>query len=123
MAVRRLSAVLCVFAAAVAFVVPRAGAAGEIPEGAVVAFGDAVTIPSASVEDLVGLASTPSGLGWWATSSTGSVTAAGDAVPAGGVPSTTVLSGPIVGMAADPGGGGYWLVGRDGGVFSFGAAR
>ena len=123
MAVRRLAAVLCVFAAAVCVAVTRADAANEVPEGSVVAFGDATSVPAAAVEDLVGLASTATGLGWWATSSLGAVTAAGDAVRAGGVPPSMSLAAPIVGMTADPFGPGYWLVASDGGVFSFGSAR
>ena len=123
MAVRRLGAVLCVLAAAVAVAVTRADAANEVPEGSVVALGDAVSINGPSVEDLVGLASTSTGLGWWATSSTGVVSAAGDAAPAGGVAPSATLKAPIVGMAADPRSAGYWLVGADGGVFSFGGAR
>ncbi|MEA3055709.1 MAG: hypothetical protein QOD30_1141, partial [Actinomycetota bacterium] len=100
-----------------------AGAAPTIAEGTVVALGDATPIVgSPSVEDLVALASSPTGAGWWATSSEGVVRVAGDAVDAGGVPSTTRLNRPIVGMAAPPTGGGYWLVASDGGIFTFGDA-
>jgi hypothetical protein len=123
MAVRRLGVVLCVLAASVGVAVARADAASDVAEGAVAAFGDAAPVPAPPVEDLVGLAATTTGLGWWATSSTGVVTAAGDAVAAGGVPAATALRRPIVGVAAAPPGGGYWLVAGDGGVFSFGTAR
>ena len=49
------------------------------------------------------------------------VLAYGDAVFAGGPPSTP-LSAPIVAMAADPANNGYWVVAADGGVFSYGGA-
>src|SRR4051794_18733349 len=113
-------AVLCLIAA----LLPLAGtdaAASTVSEGAVVAFGDAIAAPSSALEDLVGIAPTSTGLGWWSTSSSGAVVAAGDAVDAGEV--TGALNSPVVGMASVPTGAGYWLVAGDGGVFSFGTAR
>src|SRR4051794_23816024 len=127
MAVRRtgavLAAVVTLFGVVAAVAESGAGAAPPIAEGAVVALGDATPLVGPAVEDLVAMASTPTGVGWWATSSEGAVHVAGDAIDAGGVPTTTRLNRPIVGMAAPPAGGGYWLVASDGGVFSFGAAR
>src|ERR1043165_171132 len=109
MAVRRIDAALAAVVALLGVVAVDeigAGAAPTVAEGTVVAFGDAPPVAGPSVEDLVALASTPTGAGWWATSSDGIVRAAGDAVNAGGVPATTRLNRPIVGMAALPTGGG-----------------
>jgi hypothetical protein len=71
--------------------------------------------------DLVGIAATPSGRGYWVTAADGGVFAFGDARFAGSV-ADRALAAPIVGITADPTGNGYWLVGRDGGVFAFGDA-
>jgi hypothetical protein len=68
-----------------------------------------------------GLASSPTGNGFFLTSSNGGVEGCGDAVPSGGLTATT-LNAAVVGIAATPDGKGYWLVGADGGVFSFGDA-
>ena len=69
---------------------------------------------------LVGIASTPTG-GYWVASSTGGVfTYAG--APFFGSAGNLRLASPIVGIAARPQGDGYWMVASDGGVFSYGAA-
>jgi hypothetical protein len=73
-------------------------------------------------QKVVGLAATPNGLGYWAASSNGAVSAAGDAPDLGSMAGQS-LNSPIVGIAATPDGGGYWLVAADGGIFSFGDAR
>jgi len=70
---------------------------------------------------LTGIASTPDGNGYWATTASGQVTAAGDAANLGSV--TVHLQAPIVGIHATPSGHGYWLVAADGGIFTFGDAR
>ena len=70
---------------------------------------------------IVGMASTPSGRGYWLVASDGGVFTFGDA----GVlrfDGALRLNRPIVGMAATPSGRGYWLVASDGGVFTFGDA-
>ncbi len=69
----------------------------------------------------VGMASTPTGNGYWIVSSDGGIFNYGDAGffgSAGAIP----LNKPIVGMAATHDGGGYWLVASDGGIFSYGDA-
>ena len=71
--------------------------------------------------DLVDIAATPSGQGYWVTAADGGVFSFGDARFAGSV-ANRPLAAPIVGLAADPTGNGYWLAGRDGGVFAFGDA-
>ena len=68
-----------------------------------------------------GMASSPTGSGFFVTSSNGGVMGCGDAVPSGGLTAKT-LNAPVMGMAATPDGEGYWLVAGDGGVFSFGDA-
>ena len=70
----------------------------------------------------VGIASTPTGRGYWLAGSDGGVFTAGDAVfrgSAGNLP----LARPIVGIASTRTGRGYWLVASDGGVFAFGDAQ
>ena len=87
-------------------------------------FWSSVPSPNVSmlVAPVVGMASTPTGSGYWLTDGAGDVTTHGAAVNFG---STTgqVLTSPIVGIVATTDGSGYWLVAADGGVFSFGDAR
>ena len=86
-------------------------------------FGAVTALPTAATASpVVGAAPTPSGLGAWMVTTSGSVLTTGDA-PALGSLAGAPLNQPIVGMAATPSGRGYWLVGRDGGVFAFGDAR
>ena len=70
---------------------------------------------------VVGIASTPDGLGYWLVGADGGVFAFGDAEFAGSMGGRS-LNAPIVGMTATPDGKGYWLAAADGGVFSFGDA-
>jgi hypothetical protein len=77
--------------------------------------------PRPASDDVVGIAATPTGGGYWSVTRSGRVQAAGDARDFGsmaGIP----LSKPVVGVAPTPSGGGYWLVATDGGIFSFGNA-
>ncbi len=69
----------------------------------------------------VGMATTPSGSGYWEVASDGGVFTFGGAGFHGSLGGRH-LNAPIVGMAATANGGGYWLVGADGGVFTFGDA-
>ena len=72
-------------------------------------------------QPVVGMTSTPSGLGYWLVARDGGVFAFGDAGffgSMGGQP----LNQPVVGMASTPSGLGYWLVAADGGIFAFGDA-
>ncbi len=75
----------------------------------------------ASDSRTIGIASLPSGTGYWEAEANGTVAAFGRAQNDGSI--TTPLNAPIVGIEATPDGGGYWLVGTDGGIFSFGDAR
>jgi hypothetical protein len=70
---------------------------------------------------VTGIASPPSGQGYWLSDAEGDVSAhnlAGYGSMAG-----TPLNAPISHIVSTPDGGGYWLVAGDGGVFSFGDAR
>ena len=68
----------------------------------------------------VGIASTPTGKGYWLGASDGKVGPHGDASDFGSV--ATALAKPVVGLAATRDGKGYWLDASDGGIFSFGDA-
>ena len=70
----------------------------------------------------VGMASTPTGNGYWIVSSDGGIFNYGDAGFFGSA-GAIALNKPIVGMAATHDGGGYWLVASDGGIFSYGDAH
>jgi hypothetical protein len=72
-----------------------------------------------SVNDIVGIATTPDGGGYWLVGSDGGVFAFGDATYVGSMGGKP-LNDPVVAMAASPDGLGYWLVASDGGVFAFG---
>jgi len=70
---------------------------------------------------IVGMASTPTGRGYWNVAADGGLFAFGDAGfhgSMGGHP----LARPVVGMASTTDGGGYWEVAADGGLFAFGDA-
>jgi hypothetical protein len=75
-----------------------------------------------SVDDVVGMATTPDGRGYWLAGADGGVFAFGDAAFYGSVPGVGDRVDDVVGIASTPDGRGYWLVGGDGGVFSFGDA-
>ncbi|MCL2393142.1 MAG: 3D domain-containing protein [Acidimicrobiaceae bacterium] len=97
--------------------------------GQVASFGDApvegqpAATPgaTAATNDVVGIARTPSGDGYWVATASGGVFTYGDAHFYGSAGNMT-LDKPIVGIAATPSGHGYWLVASDGGVFTFGDA-
>jgi hypothetical protein len=65
---------------------------------------------------VVGIAATPSGRGYWTVTSSGKVTAAGDARDFGSA------AAPVVGIAATRDGKGYWVAGASGAVYAFGDA-
>ncbi len=72
-------------------------------------------------EPVVGMATTPSGDGYWEAASDGGIFTFGDAGffgSMGGHP----LNEPVVGMASTPSGDGYREVASDGGIFTFGDA-
>jgi hypothetical protein len=66
----------------------------------------------------VGVAGTPTGQGYWLASSTGRVTAFGDARSFG-----SATAPHVVALAARPDGAGYWLATAEGRVLGFGAAK
>jgi len=68
---------------------------------------------------IVGVATAPTGLGYWLAGADGGVFAVNGAAFFGSM-AAAHLNAPIVGIAGDPGGHGYWLVAADGGVFALG---
>jgi hypothetical protein len=95
-------------------------------DGGIFAYGDARFFGSTGNirlnQPIVGMASTPSGKGYWLVASDGGIFAYGDARFFGSTGNIR-LNQPIVGMASTPSGSGYWLVASDGGIFAYGDAR
>jgi hypothetical protein len=112
--------------AATLTVVPGAPAGAAGGDDTFAAFGNAPFAGSVRGvplrASLVGVASTPSGNGYWMVAADGGLFSFGDAGFFGST-GNLALRQPIVGMAANPAGTGYWLVAADGGIFSFGDAR
>ena len=79
------------------------------------------TVGRTLARPLVGMATTPSGDGYWLVGADGAVFPFGDAVGYGST-AGTALNRPIVAMAATATGRGYWLVASDGGIFAYGDA-
>ena len=73
-------------------------------------------------QPIVGMAPTPTGLGYWLVASDGGMFTFGDARFLGST-GAIALNKPIVAMAATPTGNGYWLAASDGGLFTFGDAK
>ncbi len=71
---------------------------------------------------VVGMATTPSGGGYWMVAGDGGVFAFGDAGFYGSTGNLR-LNKPVLGMASTPDGKGYWFVASDGGIFSYGDAQ
>jgi ribosomal protein L24E len=122
-------AVLCVANVAIvtgaAIAATPAGATISGHDNTVYAFGTAPFHGSTAGKHLnapiVGMASTPSGKGYWLVANDGGVF--GFNAPFFGSLGARHLNSPIIGMASTPSGKGYWLVAGDGGVFTFGDAR
>jgi poly-gamma-glutamate capsule biosynthesis protein CapA/YwtB (metallophosphatase superfamily) len=113
--VRRLALV----AALVGAVLVPLPAGAAAPVAAVTALGSARASGAPATPDVVGLASTTTGDGYWVASADGAVAAYGDAAPLGRAGG---LNAPVVAIAASPLGSGYWLAASDGGIFTFGTA-
>jgi hypothetical protein len=71
---------------------------------------------------VVGMASTPTGSGYWLADAAGGVSAHGSATLYGSM-TGAALDSPITHIVASSDGRGYWLVAGDGGVFAFGDAQ
>ncbi len=71
---------------------------------------------------VVGMASTPSGKGYWLVASDGGIFAYGDAQFYGST-GAIKLNKPIVGMTSTASGNGYWFIAQDGGIFAYGDAQ
>jgi hypothetical protein len=76
----------------------------------------------ALLSNVVGMAATQSGNGYWVVDSAGDVTTHGAAVNYGSM-GGQLLNAPVTHIVATTDGKGYWLVAADGGVFSFGDAQ
>ncbi len=86
-------------------------------------------VPTASFQtvgtlsgQIVGMASNPSGSGYWLANAVGDVSSHGGATNYGSLDGDR-LNAPIDAIVSTPDGKGYWLVATDGGVFSFGDAQ
>jgi len=81
------------------------------------------TSPGSSLPTpITGMASTPSGNGYWIVDAQGGVLAKGGAVNYGSMAGHALVA-PISHIVSSPSGNGYWLVAADGGTFSFGDAH
>ncbi len=89
--------------------------------GAVHNFGNADSYGGTSANNVVGVASHPTGDGYWIATDDGGVEAFGKAGHFGSMRSFG-LNKPVVDIEPSPSGAGYWMLGADGGVFSFGDA-
>jgi hypothetical protein len=92
--------------------------AGWTPLQASAATGD-VSVRLAA--PITGVASTPTGGGYWEVTSAGGVFCFGNAAYHGSMGGHR-LAAPVVGIATAPTGQGYWEVASDGGIFAFGTA-
>jgi peptidoglycan/xylan/chitin deacetylase (PgdA/CDA1 family) len=103
-----------------------AAIAPNLAAGQPIGFGNAGNYGSVAGQTLaapvVGMASTPSGNGYWLVASDGGIFAFGDA-QFWGATGGQRLNKPVVWMAATPSGLGYRLVASDGGIFAFGDAQ
>jgi hypothetical protein len=94
-------------------------------DGGIFSFGDARFFGSTGGlrlnRPIVGMASTPSGRGYWFVANDGGLFSYGDAGFHGST-AAAVVTDPVVGMAATPTGAGYWLATADGKATGFGDA-
>jgi hypothetical protein len=72
------------------------------------------------VSDIVAVAPTPDGRGYWLAAANGRVFAFGDAGYRGSIPDRGVQVHDVVGITSTPSGDGYYLVGSNGSVYPLG---
>jgi hypothetical protein len=91
------------------------------------ASGGPTSVPLDEGFSWVGIASTPSGHGFWLVNQGGEIATCGDASyfgqPGLGTSDVIGIFPYPIGMAATPDGKGYWVADSDGGVFAYGDAR
>ncbi|HWD24373.1 MAG TPA: kelch repeat-containing protein, partial [Acidimicrobiales bacterium] len=97
-----------------------------LKSGTVYSYGTAPAIASqvavnAKNRPVVGIATSPTGTGYYLATALGNVYNEGGATFYGSA-AKVKLSAPISGIAVTPDGGGYWLVAKDGTVYPFGDA-
>ena len=85
-------------------------------------FTDGPVPPEGGLNDVIDLAATPSGDGYWTVTADGLVSAHGAAEHHGDARDIDLVA-PIWGISSTPSGDGYWLVALDGGTFCFGDAQ
>jgi cell wall-associated NlpC family hydrolase len=79
-------------------------------------------IPGCLGGEIVAVAATPSGAGYWLVGSDGGVFSFGDAQFKGSAANLR-LNKPVVDIVSTASGAGYWLIAADGGVFAYGDAQ
>jgi hypothetical protein len=114
-AIRRRASLRMLIGLLALMLVPfTAGAIGQRKAGA--------AINGCLAGEIVGVAATPSGAGYWLVGSDGGVFSYGDAQFKGSAAKLR-LNKPVVDIVPTASGGGYWLVAADGGVFTYGDAQ
>jgi NlpC/P60 family len=98
-----------------------ATALGIVAQGVLLSGTASASIPGCLAGEIVGVASTADGNGYWLAGADGGVFSYGDAKFFGSM-AGHALNKPIVGIVSTADGNGYWLIGADGGVFAFGDA-
>jgi subtilisin-like proprotein convertase family protein len=93
--------------------------------GQVYSFGSSASYGSVNghINDIVGLAVTADGAGYWVAGADGRVFRFGDARNLAPVHGANKKLDQIVGIAPTPSGAGYWLAGSNGQVYAFGNAH
>ena len=98
-----------------------ATALGIVAQGVLLSGTASASIPGCLAGEIVGVASTADGNGYWLAGADGGVFSYGDAKFFGSM-AGHALNKPVVGIVSTADGNGYWLIGADGGVFAFGDA-
>ncbi len=117
----RLAPTLVVLAGVLSLVSSSPVSASSSPNGLLHGFGGAAALADPPTVELVAVAATPTGGGYWLAAADGSVFGFGDAAYFGSMGAARLQS-PIVAVARTPTGAGYWLTAADGSVFGFGDA-
>jgi hypothetical protein len=104
------------------FSVTATNTAGAASSGSVTVTANPIVVPPVSISTGGATAATPGGLGWWALTANGTLSAHGNAADLGSENGVT-LNAAVMAINSTSTGNGYWLAASDGGVFTFGDAR